>query len=79
MKVIRRNRSQMNLSMRHFMLSYGFVLVVVLVFIGFSLSTGSFLTLGNLIDMMHAVVPMLILASGLALVIMTGNIDISVR
>lgn len=78
MKVIRRNRSQMNLSMRHFMLSYGFVLVVVLVFIGFSLSTGSFLTLGNLIDMMHAVVPMLILASGLALVIMTGNIDISV-
>jgi ribose/xylose/arabinose/galactoside ABC-type transport system permease subunit len=64
--------------MRNFMLSYGFILVVALIFIGFSLSTGSFLTLGNIIEMIHGAVPMLILASGLALVVMTGNIDISV-
>jgi ribose/xylose/arabinose/galactoside ABC-type transport system permease subunit len=60
------------------MLSYGFILVVALIFIGFSLSTGSFLTLGNIIEMIHGAVPMLILASGLALAVMTGNIDISV-
>lgn len=78
MKVIPKNREQISVSVRHFILSYGFVFVVGLIFIGFSLSTSSFLTLGNIIDMMHGVVPMLILASGLALVVMTGELDISV-
>jgi len=78
MKMIRKNRQQMRASIRNFMLSYGFVLVVILIFIGFSLGTGSFLTLGNIIEMVHGVVLLLILVSGLALVVMTGNIDISV-
>jgi len=65
------------MSMRNLLLSYGFVFVMVLVFIGFSLSNRRFLTLGNIMNMLHAAVPMLILTSGLALVVMTGNIDIS--
>ena len=62
----------------NFILSYGFVTVMVAVFIGLSIGTPNFLRVGNLMNMMHAAVSTLILASGLALVIRTRNLDISV-
>ncbi|MFQ6067002.1 MAG: ABC transporter permease [bacterium] len=78
MEVTLENRQQVSVSMRNFILTHGFVLAMILVFIGFSLSSRSFLTPSNLISMVHGAVPMLIVASGLALVVMTGNIDISI-
>jgi len=68
----------MSVGIRKFISSYGFVLITVLIFLSFSLSSRSFLTFDNIINMVHAAVPMLTLASGLALVVMTGNIDISI-
>lgn len=71
-------RSYQRISPLNFILSYGFAIVMVLVFIGLSLGTANFLRLTNIMNLMHAAVPMLIIASGLALVIMTRNLDISV-
>jgi len=51
---------------------------MIFVFIGFSLSSRSFLTINNIMTMLHSASPMLIIASGLALVVMTGNIDVSI-
>jgi ribose/xylose/arabinose/galactoside ABC-type transport system permease subunit len=62
----------------NFILSYGFATVMVAVFIGLSIGTPNFLKISNLMNMMHAAVSTLILSLGLALVIMTRNLDISV-
>jgi len=71
-------QSEVKINIRKFISSYGFAFIMAVVFLGFSLSSRRFFTIENVIDMIHAAVPMLILASGLALVVMTGNIDISV-
>ena len=78
MEVGQRTREQISLGMRNFILVHGFVLAMILVFIGFSLGSRHFLTFGNLIAMVHVAAPMLITVSGLGLVVMTGNIDISI-
>jgi len=72
----RSNRKSFNL--RNFALSYGFLIVLALVFLTYSVFTENFLTLGNLLNILHAAAPTVILASGLALVIMTGKLDISI-
>lgn len=48
------------------------------VFVGLSFGTPNFLKITNIMNMLHAAVSMLILGLGLALVIMTRNLDISV-
>jgi ribose/xylose/arabinose/galactoside ABC-type transport system permease subunit len=65
-------------AVRDFFLSYGLVVVMVVVFIIFSVSAPNFFTLRNVLAIVHTAVPLMIVASGLALVIMSGKIDISV-
>ncbi|MBM4466705.1 MAG: ABC transporter permease [Chloroflexi bacterium] len=70
--------SRRQLSIRDFVLSYGFVIALVLVFIVYAVSTKHFLKLTNLMAILHTCAPTLIFASGLALVLMTGKLDISI-
>lgn len=65
-------------NIRKFVLSYGFLLVLILMFVGYSVGTKYFFTLDNIMGILHAAAPTMILASGLALVIMSAKIDISV-
>lgn len=62
----------------NFLLSYGFVIVLVLMIVLFSVAASSFFTLKNAIFILHAAAPTMILATGVALVLMTGKIDISI-
>jgi ribose/xylose/arabinose/galactoside ABC-type transport system permease subunit len=57
---------------------YGFVGVMVAVVIALSLSTDSFLTFANVMGLLHTSAPMLITGAGLAMVVMTGKLDISI-
>lgn len=57
---------------------YGFPIIIILVLLFLSLSTTSFLTVENIMSLLHSSAPMIITASGLALVIMSGHIDISI-
>ena len=63
---------------RALLLYNGFFFIMVAVFIGFSLSSPYFLTTTNLFSLLHSAAPWIVFASGLALVIMTHHIDISV-
>ena len=60
------------------LMRHGFVLVLIVVFAFFSVFTATFLDSGNLIDMLHAMSPLLVISAGLALVVMAGKLDISV-
>lgn len=57
---------------------YGFPIIIISVLIFLSVSTDSFLTVSNIMSLLHSSAPMIITASGLALVIMAGYIDISI-
>lgn len=63
---------------RNFILRHGFNIVLILVFIFFSLAAPYFLNATNLISLLHAAAPMMVIAAGLAVVVMTGRLDISV-
>jgi len=76
MKLILRNRQKADVY--NFVLSYGFYIVLFLVFIYFTVFTRNFLTISNIINLMNASAPLLIVTSGLALVIMTRKLDISI-
>jgi ribose/xylose/arabinose/galactoside ABC-type transport system permease subunit len=52
--------------------------IAIVVFFGFSLLSKRFLTLTNLFSFMHASVPLIFVASGMAIVVLTRNLDISV-
>ena len=65
-------------NLRDFFFSYGFLIVLVLVVIYFSVAAPNFFQLTTLITVLHTGAPMFILASGLAFVIMTAKLDISV-
>jgi ribose/xylose/arabinose/galactoside ABC-type transport system permease subunit len=65
-------------SVRDFTLRYGFNIILVAVFVFFALTAPRFLALTNLISLLHAAAPMMVIASGLAVVVMTGKLDISV-
>lgn len=53
-------------------------IVALFIFVFFSLLSKSFLTLTNILGFMHASVPMIFISAGLALVVFTRNLDISV-
>src|SRR5690554_1844525 len=57
---------------------YGFPIIIICVLIFLSVSTSSFLTVRNIMSLLHSSAPIIITASGLALVVMSGNIDISI-
>ena len=71
-------RDQQKARAYNFVLSYGFYIVLFLVFVYFSVFTRNFLTITNIINLMNASAPLLIVTSGLALVIMTRKLDISI-
>ena len=56
---------------------YGFVLVLLVVIIYFSIAAPFFLSFDNFLAILHATAPMLVIAAGLALVVFAGKIDIS--
>ena len=64
-------------SLRTLLLDQGFVLVLVAIFVFFSLATPHFLEFGNMIAMLHTMAPVVIISCGMAMVVMTGNLDIS--
>ncbi|WP_219214159.1 ABC transporter permease [Variovorax boronicumulans] len=57
---------------------HGFLLVSALAFITFSLATDHFFGLTNLVNIVHTMAPLTLAAAGLALVVMSGRLDISI-
>ena len=66
-----------SISLRAFLLDWGFVLVLAAIFVFFSLATAHFLEFGNMIAMLHTMASVVIISCGMAMVVMTGNLDIS--
>ena len=62
---------------RDFVLTYGFYIVLALMFLVYSAIAPNFLTLGNLMALLHKASPLMITAAGVAFVIMSAKIDIS--
>ena len=56
----------------------GFLVVFVIVFLFFSVVTRHFFELDNLLNILSAMAPLAISAAGLALVVMSGRLDISI-
>ena len=63
---------------RAFALSYGFVGVVVALLVFFSLASSHFANLSNAIAMLHTMAPVVVISCGMALVVLSGKLDISV-
>lgn len=63
---------------RLFIIRYGFNLVLVAVILFYALTAPRFLTATNIIALLHAAAPMMVIACGLALVVISGKLDISV-
>ncbi len=57
---------------------YGVVLVLAVAYAVFSLAAPSFFGVHNMLDILHVVSPMIIVAAGMALVVISGKLDISV-
>lgn len=68
----------MRFRLRDVLLNYGFYFVLVLLFIVYSIIAPNFLTLGNILAMLHNAAPLMVTACGLAFVIMMAKIDISI-
>src|SRR5205807_60371 len=65
-------------SVSRFAMRHGFLLVILGVYVSFSVAAPSFFGLGNLVDIFHITAPMMVVASGMALIVMSGKLDISV-
>ncbi|MEM8855526.1 MAG: ABC transporter permease [Pseudomonadota bacterium] len=61
-----------------FALDYGFPLVLVALVAGFTFAAPSFIAPANVIGLLHAMAPVAIIATGMAIVVMMGKLDISV-
>ena len=61
-----------------FLREYGFVAILMSVIVIFSVISKTFLSLTNILGLLHTSVPLIIVAAGLALVVMTGKLDISI-
>ena len=61
-----------------FLLSYGFVITLVAIVILCSVASPAFFTFKNAVFILHASAPTMILATGVAFVLMTGKMDISI-
>jgi ribose/xylose/arabinose/galactoside ABC-type transport system permease subunit len=70
--------AKQRLSPGAFFLSYGFLIALLVMIAVFSIYSPRFFTLRNGIFILHAAAPSMILATGVALVLMTGKIDISI-
>lgn len=72
------NANKTNYVIRDFFFSYGLFIVLGLVIIYFSVAAPNFFRFTTLISTLHNAAPIMVVASGLAFVIMTSYIDISV-
>jgi ribose/xylose/arabinose/galactoside ABC-type transport system permease subunit len=63
---------------RDFVLRHGFDIVLIAVFLFFTFTAPYFLTATNIISLLHAAAPMMVISAGLAVVVMSGKLDISV-
>jgi len=61
-----------------FALRHGFVVALLAVYFSFSIAAPSFFGLGNLVDIFHITAPLMVVASGMALIVVSGKLDISV-
>jgi len=66
-----------NIDLKDFIFKYGYFFVVLAVIVFFSLSAPHFLDYTNINSLFHASSPMLIVSTGMAFVVMTGKLDIS--
>lgn len=57
---------------------YGFGIVLVGLVLFYAITAPRFLTVTNIISLLHAAAPLMVIASGLALVVISGKLDISV-
>ncbi|WP_413989034.1 ABC transporter permease [Labrys okinawensis] len=57
---------------------HGFLIVLSATFLFFSLATAHFLEVGNILNILHTMSPLATTACGLALVVITGRLDISI-
>lgn len=67
-----------SMDMRRFFLTYGFLLVMLVLVVVVGAVTGSFLTASNILGLLHSSAPIMVTAAGLVLLIMAGKIDISI-
>src|ERR1700751_1623402 len=58
--------------------NFGALIVLAVTYAVFSLAAPSFFGLQNLLDIIHVISPMIVVATGMALVLMSGKLDISV-
>jgi ribose/xylose/arabinose/galactoside ABC-type transport system permease subunit len=58
-------------------LDHGFQIILVLLVAGFTVAAPGFLRADNLFGILHSMVPITIIAAGMALVVMLGKLDIS--
>ena len=65
-------------NLKEFLMKYSFVIIIILVFIYFSLVTDNFCTVGNIISMLHTAAPNFVFATGAAMIIVTGKVDLSI-
>jgi ribose/xylose/arabinose/galactoside ABC-type transport system permease subunit len=63
---------------RNKLLESGFYLVLVAVFLLFSFTTRNFANLGNVMAMLHAMAPVVVMSCGMAVVVFSGKLDISI-
>lgn len=56
----------------------GFLIVLAVAFIFFATMTDHFLQISNILNILHTMAPLAITASGLALVVISGRLDISI-
>jgi ribose/xylose/arabinose/galactoside ABC-type transport system permease subunit len=61
-----------------FLMRRGFVVVFIIVFLLFSVLTSHFFEVKNILNILSAMAPLAISAAGLALVVMSGRLDISI-
>jgi ribose/xylose/arabinose/galactoside ABC-type transport system permease subunit len=64
-------------SAKDFLFTYGFLGIMAFVILFFSLSAPHFLSFDNISSMVHAAAPMLVISAGMALIVFTGKLDIS--
>ena len=64
--------------LREFIFTYGFLIVLVLVITFFAIAAPNFFAFKTIWTVLHQAAPLFVLASGLAFVIMTAQIDISI-
>jgi ribose/xylose/arabinose/galactoside ABC-type transport system permease subunit len=60
-----------------FAFTYGFLAIVLAVLVFFSLAAPHFLSFANINSLLHAAAPLLVISAGMAFIIFTGKLDIS--